>query len=166
MGDVVLGWWHPDGRETLFDLREIPWTEISVEDIALALAKLNRWGGRVPVPYSVAEHSVDCLHLARRAGEPVEVQRECLLHDVAEAFLGDVPSPLKAALPRYLEFETLVQAQVNHRFDLGHHGVEVKRYDVAARERELARARAGWRPLAWADAAALFEHQATQLGVQ
>jgi hypothetical protein len=61
-------------------------------------------------PYSVAEHSVgvalEALVRARRAGYSGAEARQAalcgLLHDAAEAFIGDISAPLKAYLGREL----------------------------------------------------------------
>lgn len=68
---------------------------IDVADIAGALSKLCRFGGHCRVFYSVAQHS--CLvadAVARRTDEP-GVVLYALLHDASEAYLGDVPHPIK-----------------------------------------------------------------------
>lgn len=63
---------------------------IFIDDIAQGLANICRFNGQCRSFYSVAEHSVAVSMLVetpyRLAG---------LLHDAAEAYLGDVPRPLK-----------------------------------------------------------------------
>jgi hypothetical protein len=66
--------------------------DICIEDIAHALAFTNRYGGHTRVPYSVAEHCVRMSHIP--VGDPVVN----LLHDSAEAYIGDIPSPQKKGL--------------------------------------------------------------------
>lgn len=64
--------------------------QIVIEDIARGLANRARWGGQTRDYYSVAEHSVmvacQCSDDFRLWG---------LLHDAAEAYLGDIPEPIK-----------------------------------------------------------------------
>lgn len=64
--------------------------EIHLEDIAWHLSHANRWCGALSVPYSVAAHS-----LLVASEVPDHLQAAALLHDAAEAYLGDWPRPLK-----------------------------------------------------------------------
>lgn len=64
---------------------------IDIEGIAHALSLLCRFNGHCTRFCSVAEHSV---HVAREID--LDLAMEGLLHDAAEAYLGDVHSPLKA----------------------------------------------------------------------
>lgn len=67
--------------------------EVHVEDIALALSNLCRFGGRCQRFYSVAQH---CLHVAELAASVLpSAGPHGLLHDAAEAYLGDIIRPLK-----------------------------------------------------------------------
>jgi len=64
--------------------------QILFSDIARGLAHRCRWGGQIREYYSVAEHSImvacQCSDEYRLWG---------LLHDAAEAYIGDIPAPLK-----------------------------------------------------------------------
>ncbi len=69
--------------------------DIDPDDIAGALANICRFGGHSRAFYSVAQHSVIvCDLLAERGGSPDELMA-ALLHDAAEAYLGDLPHPIK-----------------------------------------------------------------------
>jgi uncharacterized protein len=74
--------------------------EIDLIDIAAALSKLCRYGGHCKRFYSVAEH---CVLMARMM--PRQLRREALLHDASEAYLVDIPRPIKPSLGGYAEIE-------------------------------------------------------------
>lgn len=78
--------------------------DVNIEDIAHALSMLCRFGGHCLRFYSVAEHSI---HIARwlypRYGARVAL---CgLMHDATEAYVTDVPRPLKPFLMGYKQIE-------------------------------------------------------------
>lgn len=82
---------------------------IVLEDIAHALANICRYGGHCKRFYSVAEHAVFVSERVRRKGHDVRVQLAALHHDDAEAFLGDIPRPIKPLLgPAYKEMTAKV----------------------------------------------------------
>jgi hypothetical protein len=91
--------------------------EIHIEDIAHSLAMQCRYAGHSIRFYSVAEH---CVHIAREANRlsGPEVAMWALLHDASEAYLVDVPRPLKRFLTGYAELEDAVMAAVCVRFGL------------------------------------------------
>lgn len=88
---------------------------INVTDIAHALAHQCRFSGHTTMFYSVAEHSIHVSNLCSR-----EHALWGLLHDASEAYLQDVPSPLKTALfgERYREVEGQLMAAIVERFSL------------------------------------------------
>ena len=108
--------------------------DVSIEDIAHALSMLCRFGGHCLKFYSVAEHSVLLSRLA-----PPQYKLWALLHDAAEAYMVDLPRPLKSSLPEYKVAEAKVMRAISVRFHL-HLGCpdEVKALDQAilADERE------------------------------
>lgn len=92
--------------------------DIHLEDIAHALSNLCRFGGMCRNFYSVADHSVHVAELARAAGASVEIRRAALLHDAAEAYLVDLPRPIKHCVVGYKEAETRVERCIEERFGL------------------------------------------------
>jgi hypothetical protein len=87
--------------------------EVDIRDIAHALSMQCRYAGHCLRFYSVAEH---CVHLARYVSTPNKPW--ALLHDASEAYLVDVPRPLKPYLPGYYEAEKRVMDVVAEAFGL------------------------------------------------
>lgn len=71
---------------------------IVLEDIAHALSNICRYGGHCRTFYSVAEHAVFVSKRLERKGLNRNIQIAGLHHDDAEAFLGDIPRPMKPLL--------------------------------------------------------------------
>lgn len=88
-------------------------SEIHITDIAHALSMQCRYAGHCKRFYSVAEHSV---HLSRVVS--TENALWALLHDASEAYLVDVPRPVKPYLTGYKAAEAKVMAAVCERFGL------------------------------------------------
>uniref|UniRef100_A0A183CQZ1 HD family hydrolase n=1 Tax=Globodera pallida TaxID=36090 RepID=A0A183CQZ1_GLOPA len=76
-------------------------SEFTIEDVALALSRINRYTGHTRFPYSVAQH---CVLGSLQFKDP-KMALEFLLHDTSEAFMGDVATPLKMMLPEYQVIE-------------------------------------------------------------
>jgi uncharacterized protein len=101
--------------------------EICIEDIAHALAMMCRFSGHVRDFYSVAEHSVHMSYLV-----PPEHAFEALMHDASEAYIVDIPRPLKYSpeMSGYSAIEERVQGLINQKFGLPNEMTPiVKHYD-------------------------------------
>jgi hypothetical protein len=100
---------------------------IDIADIARGLSKCCRFAGQLDEFYSVAQHSViGAMHIDE------EFALEFLLHDAAEAYMGDVVSPLKRMLAGYNVIEERVDLAVRRKFGLpGEMSPEVKKMDDA-----------------------------------
>ena len=96
--------------------------DIEIEDIAHGLAFVARWNGqtRGDWPYSVAEHSLLVEEIYGRMGEAAPKWRlAALLHDAPEYVIGDMISPVKAAVgPGYGALDLRLTAAVHLRFGL------------------------------------------------
>jgi hypothetical protein len=95
----------------VFNLKE---EDIDIRDIAHALAQVNRFGGHVDQPISVAQHSVYVSYLSEHCGQ----DRQGLLHDASEAYLGDVTKWVKGQpeFALYREIEERVQRLIFRRY--------------------------------------------------
>lgn len=97
-----------------FDLLDPEPDMVRVEDIAHALSRIARFNGHTEgEPYSVAHHSMLVADLLASWGAPPAIVREGLLHDAAEAYYGDIVSPLKRAMVAICrdvsDFETVAE---------------------------------------------------------
>jgi 5'-deoxynucleotidase YfbR-like HD superfamily hydrolase len=99
---------------------------ININDIAHALSALPRFGGHLNKFYSVAQHSVMC---AMRANS-LEDKKAALLHDASEAYMLDIPTPIKAKLPDYKIYEENLMVKIAEKFGFEFPlSKEVKRVD-------------------------------------
>lgn len=86
-----------------------------IEDIAIGLSRKYRWGGHqnAPFPITVAEHSI-------KVAEHVdpEYKLQALLHDASEAYISDIPSPIKKqeAFAFYREIEDRIMNCIALKF--------------------------------------------------
>ena len=86
---------------------------IRIEDIAHGLAYQCRFNGQTNQFYSVAQHSLMVADLV-----PPAYRRAALLHDAAEAYLGDMVKPLKALIPAFGEIEDRVTQLIASHFNI------------------------------------------------
>lgn len=85
---------------------------IDIKDVAKALSRQPRFLGHTNSFYSVAQHC--CMCHDNTDGDKLEA----LLHDAPEAYMCDIPSPLKRFLPDYREMEKRVWGRVSFVFGL------------------------------------------------
>jgi hypothetical protein len=94
-------------------------SEATIEDIGHALSNVCRFAGHLPRFYSVAQHVVNVSRVVEELGGDRWDQFEGLMHDTAEAFTNDLPTPLKAAFPIFKELEVKIEAAMAKRFKFG-----------------------------------------------
>lgn len=124
-------WLQTVGGRAFFPLDPRP-EDIDIEDIAHALSFVCRFGGHCREFYSVAEHSVRVSHAIAYAGGTPLAQLSGLLHDAAEAYIGDMVWPLKQdhALSGYKQIEQAIENAISRRFEVPFGLPIVKRYDL------------------------------------
>jgi 5'-deoxynucleotidase YfbR-like HD superfamily hydrolase len=102
--------------------------QADIRDIAHALANSNRWIGHTRQPFSVAAH---CL-IGAKLIDPAYAL-EFLLHDATEAYLPDMPRPLKVRpeFMFYRQAEQKIAVAIAAAFDLpAYHSVPVLEMDA------------------------------------
>jgi 5'-deoxynucleotidase YfbR-like HD superfamily hydrolase len=105
------------------DLLDPTPVDIEIADIAHGLAFVARWNGQTfgDWPYSVAEHSllVEEIFARRQPDIAAKWRLAALLHDAPEYVIGDMISPVKAAVgPGYGALDERLSAAVHIRFGL------------------------------------------------
>lgn len=88
--------------------------DIDIIDIAHALSLLCRFGGHIDRFYSVAEH---CVLLSNWVDNDAALS--ALLHDATEAYVVDIPRPLKYLLPDYRDLENRAWKAITKKFNIG-----------------------------------------------
>jgi 5'-deoxynucleotidase YfbR-like HD superfamily hydrolase len=111
---------HSGHMVYILDLRP---EDVDPSDIAHHLAIFNRWTGGTRMPMSVAQHSLLVCEEAMAMADHPLTPIYALLHDAAEAYMGDICRPVKAALaqlaPGVLEgIEAGIDAAIFTRFGL------------------------------------------------
>ena len=119
----------------ILDVDDVRPQDISVDDICHGLANTPRYNGHTDFPYSVAQHSVMLMWAARKLGMSQEMQTQCLLHDAAEAYMGDIPSPWKARWPEAQKDEVRLLEVIGEAMGVKLHPLpkQVKELDYSMR---------------------------------
>lgn len=88
--------------------------QVDIEDIAHALSMQCRYAGHCDSFYSVAQHSVLVSRMV-----PQEHALCALLHDATEAYISDVPSPVKHGIKEFCDLEDRIwRLAIAPKFDL------------------------------------------------
>ena len=73
---------------------------LDINDIAHALSYQQRFSGHTANGFSVAQHCINCSYLVSDKNKIA-----ALMHDASEAYLVDLPSPIKKLMPQYQQIE-------------------------------------------------------------
>lgn len=92
--------------------------DVDIVDIGHALGNICRYAGHTPHHYSVAQHSIHVAEDIKNLGHPRIVQLAGLLHDAPEAYIVDVPAPVKKYLPDYAKIEERLWLAICEKFEL------------------------------------------------
>ncbi|MEE8385633.1 MAG: YfbR-like 5'-deoxynucleotidase [Dehalococcoidia bacterium] len=92
---------------------------VRIQDIAHALALTNRWGGHTTQPSNVAQHSLIVWRIIRdEFPGNLELQLYALLHDAPEAYLPDMPAPMKKHLESFRMMDANIEEAIFEAFDV------------------------------------------------
>src|SRR3954465_1994545 len=108
--------------------------QLDIGDIARALANVCRFGGHCRSFYSVAQHSVIVSELVEQRGGDVEDVFAALMHDASEAYLGDMPHPIKhrsSLGAAFKQAEAHLERVIAARFNIKRDVPEIKKVDRA-----------------------------------
>lgn len=104
-----------------------PGMVVKTGDISRTLSRVCRFNGYVCQHYSVLQHMLFCYHLALEVYGNGKLANYMLVHDAAEAYTGDIITPVKSMLgDEFADMEALIEDQV-----IGQHfGIELPDHDV------------------------------------
>lgn len=103
--------------------------KIDIIDIGHALSNLCRYGGHCPKFYSVAQHSVIVADFIFTQTRCKEKAMAGLLHDASEAYMVDIPRPIKQFLPDYIAYEDILLNVIFEKFNVTFHKDLIKYAD-------------------------------------
>lgn len=92
----------------MIDFKNVSESQFRLEDIEQGLHAMPRFCGHTQYRWTVAEHSMAMGLYAYRNGLGVHAARLALWHDAAEAYMSDIPKPLKDMLPQFKKIEKRV----------------------------------------------------------
>lgn len=107
-----VGPWIQTADGIAFSLSNPRPEDVVIEDIAIALSRTARFGGHTRKFYSVAQHSCLAFDLCPQH------RLAALLHDAAEAYIGDIVKPLKDGLALLPAIENKILAAIFTRFGI------------------------------------------------
>jgi 5'-deoxynucleotidase YfbR-like HD superfamily hydrolase len=130
----MSGFWIQTYTGKRFDLDRPKADSVDIRDIAHALSLINRFTGPTQRFYSVAQHSLMVAYSL-----PPSLRLAGLLHDAAEAYTGDMSSPLKSLLRQKTEaiknLERMIEYAIAQHFNLHMselHDPRIKQADLRA----------------------------------
>jgi len=123
-----------------FDLLNPTEDMIDITDISHGLAYRGHFGGQTPQMFSVAQHCLLVVNLlpSRWRNIKWEITMAALLHDAAEAYIGDMIKPIKVMIPKFTEIEDNILEVIFKKFGVKTDYLKaIKPYDLKAQEIEF-----------------------------
>jgi len=127
--------WITTVNNRKIDFRKPDPKQILIEDIATGLSNMPRFAGQLERFYSVAEHCIlaERYYFQRTQDPDPEVCKAILMHDATEAFMCDVPTPLKKLLEDYQFYEDILDKAIKKKFRISSKKTikeQVREYDI------------------------------------
>lgn len=91
---------------------------ICLDDIAWSLAHVSRFGGHLKRGISVAGHCISVADTLKQMKYDAQTCLTGLMHDAAEAYVGDVPKPMKNAIPEVKYVEETIHMVISEKYNL------------------------------------------------
>lgn len=92
---------------------------VNLLDLVVHTGRERRFGGFGNTEWTVLHHSVFCcflwLRLSKRLPDDPAILRHVLLHDMHEAYVGDIPAPVKAELDGLKDLESRIDDRIRQR---------------------------------------------------
>lgn len=112
--------WKRMSSGKYIDLNNLTEGDLDIRDVEVSLNHQYRFTGhhKDRRPLTVAQHSYLCMKLAQsREPKDTELHLACLIHDFAEACVGDVSSPVKKAMGKaWYDFAKPIEELYNLKF--------------------------------------------------
>lgn len=92
----------------IVDVHNFTKESFNINDVIHGLPYINRFAGQTSHIYSVAKHSINVHNACQSLGVNAPTRLFALLHDAAEIYIGDIPSPVKSKLPEVNKLEDTI----------------------------------------------------------
>lgn len=114
--------------------------QINIMDICHGLAYKGHFCGQSQQYFSIAQHSLLVVELFEKdkGNDFIEHSLACLMHDAAEAYIGDLIKPIKIHFPLFCEIEDRILKVIFEAYNINYELLsDIKIYDNMAQELEF-----------------------------
>lgn len=113
-------WFLTSSGRRIYPFSMRPHDVMSLSEIAHSLSHVCRFGGHCLEFYTVAQHSVMVYEIVLNADPNVDDKtlRTALMHDSAEAYVGDMVRPVKRSMFDFCQLEMEIYGAIAARYDL------------------------------------------------
>jgi hypothetical protein len=119
-----------DSLGRIVDLENYSPDLIDLEEIVLSISNIYRFGAKFGNKYSVLDHTVFATLHSMISGQPYEISKGILCHDLVEGILGfDCPFPIKKAYPQFMELEDSLQEALKEKFSFSLDDPKIRKID-------------------------------------